>query len=268
MNATTEQPENLTVVSQASRFHAESQHYEPLAVHLRGLTMSLGQRDLLNEAVLKLVPGTHYGLIGRNGVGKSLLLRAVAYKWIPNLDPSLNIYYMEQLDREEQLRESLMDLMVYHSDRKRASVYHQIDLLETSIKRGTQEAMKTALLAVERLAAQEALTVARNDAIRKSGARGAEARRRLNQLEDAFQSIQVTSDGEPIQTRVQKKLDEFYAATEDRSALEARAAKILHDFGFSEQDYKRPLSEFSGGWRIRVSLAMTVLLDPGILICK
>jgi ATPase subunit of ABC transporter with duplicated ATPase domains len=265
----TEKPERLTVESQASRFHAESQHYETLAVHLRGLNMTFGHRDLLTEAELKLVPGMHYGLIGRNGVGKSLLLKSLAYKWIPNLDPSLNIYYMEQLDRAEQLSVPIMDLMLYHSDRQRASVYRQIDMLEMSLKRGNQEAMETALLAVERFAAQEALALARNDTIRQTGARGAAARRRLNELEEEFKKIQIqNSDGKPVQILVQEKLDAFYSNTEDRASLEARSAKILHDFGFTAEDYSRPLSEFSGGWRIRVSLAMTLLLGPDILICK
>src|SRR5690606_29692149 len=38
-------------------------------------------------------------------------------------------------------------------------------------------------------------------------------------------------------------------------ALQAKAEEILEGIGFSTKDLKRPLREFSGGWRMRVMLA-------------
>ena len=38
---------------------------------LKGVQLSVNDKDLLVDAELRLFAGVHYGLIGRNGVGKS-----------------------------------------------------------------------------------------------------------------------------------------------------------------------------------------------------
>ena len=40
----------------------------------------------------------------------------------------------------------------------------------------------------------------------------------------------------------------------------ARAARILAGLGFSDADQRRPCSEFSGGWRMRVALAAVLFM--------
>jgi ATP-binding cassette, subfamily F, member 3 len=49
-------------------------------------------------------------------------------------------------------------------------------------------------------------------------------------------------------------------------ALQAKAEEILEGIGFSTQDLKRPLREFSGGWRMRVMLAKLLLEKPSLLM--
>ncbi len=46
----------------------------------------------------------------------------------------------------------------------------------------------------------------------------------------------------------------------------ARAATILAGLGFDEENQKRPCSEFSGGWRMRVALAATLFARPDLLL--
>ncbi|MGV3762764.1 ABC-F family ATP-binding cassette domain-containing protein [Parapedobacter sp.] len=48
--------------------------------------------------------------------------------------------------------------------------------------------------------------------------------------------------------------------------IEYRAHEILAGLGFSDSDQKRTLSEFSGGWRMRVMLARILLQAPDILL--
>jgi ATP-binding cassette, subfamily F, member 3 len=49
-------------------------------------------------------------------------------------------------------------------------------------------------------------------------------------------------------------------------AAPARAAAILHGLGFDSQAQQRPLSEFSGGWRMRVALAAVLFSRPDLLL--
>src|SRR5262245_25832422 len=52
----------------------------------------------------------------------------------------------------------------------------------------------------------------------------------------------------------------------DAHSAPARAAAILSGLGFSTADQARPLSEFSGGWRMRVALAATLFAAPDLLL--
>jgi ATP-binding cassette subfamily F protein 3 len=52
----------------------------------------------------------------------------------------------------------------------------------------------------------------------------------------------------------------------DAHAAPARAAAILAGLGFDEIMQQRPLSEFSGGWRMRVALAAVLFSAPDLLL--
>lgn len=52
----------------------------------------------------------------------------------------------------------------------------------------------------------------------------------------------------------------------DAHSAPARAAAILHGLGFDAAAQQRPLSEFSGGWRMRVALAAVLFSAPDLLL--
>lgn len=52
----------------------------------------------------------------------------------------------------------------------------------------------------------------------------------------------------------------------DAHSAEARAASILAGLGFPAADQKRPASDFSGGWRMRVALAGVLFSAPDLLL--
>ncbi len=49
-------------------------------------------------------------------------------------------------------------------------------------------------------------------------------------------------------------------------SAEARAATILSGLGFDAADQRRPCSDFSGGWRMRVALAAVLFMQPDLLL--
>ncbi|PLX45420.1 MAG: ABC transporter ATP-binding protein [Deltaproteobacteria bacterium] len=48
--------------------------------------------------------------------------------------------------------------------------------------------------------------------------------------------------------------------------LRSRAQQILSGLGFVEEDFAKPLSNFSGGWRMRALLARILLTEPDVIL--
>ena len=57
---------------------------------------------------------------------------------------------------------------------------------------------------------------------------------------------------------------DYYAMGGDRAP--SRAAEILSGLGFTTEDLSRPVSYFSGGWRMRATLAGALLAEPDLLL--
>jgi len=71
-----------------------------------------------------------------------------------------------------------------------------------------------------------------------------------------------------LETAEPEHLGEVYAQLIEIDADRApsRAAEILSGLGFSNADLARPMSEFSGGWRMRVALAAALFAEPDLLL--
>ena len=63
-------------------------------------------------------------------------------------------------------------------------------------------------------------------------------------------------------------LARLYLRFEDAGGYdaEARAGEILHGLGFRGEDFGKPHREFSGGWRIRLNLARTLMSPSDLLL--
>lgn len=64
--------------------------------------------------------------------------------------------------------------------------------------------------------------------------------------------------------RVSDLSEKFYAIEEIN--YEAEVEKILTGLGFEREDFTRPTSEFSGGWRMRIELAKILLQKPDLIL--
>ncbi len=71
-----------------------------------------------------------------------------------------------------------------------------------------------------------------------------------------------------LETAVPERMGDIYARLGEIDADRApsRAAEILSGLGFSTADLYRPMSEFSGGWRMRVAMAAALFAEPDLLL--
>lgn len=94
-----------------------------------------------------------------------------------------------------------------------------------------------------------------------------EAFERANSIHAEIEKILAkleTDYSEDILNRLHKLQTDYEAL--DGYQLESKASAILEGLGFTTADLARPLKEFSGGWRMRVMLAKTLLLQPDLLL--
>jgi ATP-binding cassette subfamily F protein 3 len=64
--------------------------------------------------------------------------------------------------------------------------------------------------------------------------------------------------------RVSELSEKFYSIEEVN--YEAEVEKVLKGLGFEREDFTRPTSEFSGGWRMRIELAKILLRKPDLIL--
>ena len=84
--------------------------------------------------------------------------------------------------------------------------------------------------------------------------------REYRQLEAELNAANERNDGHAIAT-VHGKLDAIDAWT-----IRARASSLLHGLGFSNEQLERPVSDFSGGWRMRLNLAQALICRSDLLL--
>ncbi|KAB8312324.1 ABC transporter ATP-binding protein [Erwinia endophytica] len=84
--------------------------------------------------------------------------------------------------------------------------------------------------------------------------------REFRQLESALAHANEIDDGHAIAT-LHGKLDAIQAWT-----IPSRAASLLNGLGFSQEQLQRPVSDFSGGWRMRLNLAQALICRSDLLL--
>ncbi|XP_076895405.1 ABC transporter F family member 3-like [Bidens hawaiensis] len=65
-------------------------------IHMENFNVSVGGRDLIVDCTVTLSFGRHYGLIGRNGTGKTTFLRYMAMHAIEGIPKNCQILHVEQ----------------------------------------------------------------------------------------------------------------------------------------------------------------------------
>ncbi|KAL4443909.1 hypothetical protein ABPG75_011646 [Micractinium tetrahymenae] len=263
----------ITATSQQSRFHTETLETPCQDVDLRGVTLAVGDAELLAGAHLRLAAGTRYGLVGRNGVGKSSLLKAMGWGLVVGLPKSLRCLYVDQLEGVD-LQQSPVQVVVA-ADAAAQRAQREAEALEAALEGldGADVARTLRQLAVQR--AEEEVAEAAQIAERRSGERGLAARQVLVAAEAALAAARerlAAPVGPEEEHGAMEAAQELLNDLFDRLSLrepeeaEAQARAILTGLGFAKEQQDAPLGQLSGGWRIRVSLAQALFLQPDLLL--
>eukprot|EP01132_Coremiostelium_polycephalum_P004895 gene4895-6104_t len=171
-------------------------------IHVENFSLSYGKFDLIINSDLHLNYGRKYGLIGRNGTGKTTLLRHIASREI-GIDNNLSILHVEQ---EVNGNDTLVIDCVLEADFER-----------------------------DQLLKEE---------------------RRLNALPD--------NEKNNLSAKLQSIYERLNAI--DAHTAESRASMILNGLGFTEEMQQQPTKVYSGGWRMRISLARALFIQPDVLM--
>lgn len=184
--------------------------------YIRDISLFLGDRVLLDNISFMVSPKDRVGLIGKNGVGKSTLLKIIAGQISPDagkleFPAKASLGYLKQ---EFELNENLNVLdeaMTCHEEA--LNIHHRMEQVQQDLHDRDDFESQNYLQLMEELA-------------------------------------HLTS-----------RLEHF-----NLTKLEISTVKILKGLGFSDDDLLKPVSTFSGGWKMRIELAKLLIRQPDILM--
>ena len=258
-------------------------------VKVNNLTVRAKGKPLLENTALTIVAGRRYGLAGPNGRGKTTLLKLLARRQIP-VPEGIDVLLVEQevvgtddqtalaavVAADGELMElraeeaRLNDILLHGAEEEGGGEGNEGGAEEGGggggggnggAKHKEEDAGgddEDADAAGGGSAQKKKL-----GGSKKKAARAAAAAAAL-----AAAAGDPAGDGAPEPSDPAERLNEVYERMNElgASTAEARASKILHGLGFSEAMQKRVTSSFSGGWRMRISLARALYVQPTLLL--
>eukprot|EP00897_Mesotaenium_endlicherianum_P000774 jgi/Mesen1/10698/ME000090S10155 len=211
----------------------------PRDIHLENFSIDMGGKELVSGATVTLAFGRRYGLVGRNGTGKTTFLKHMAMHAIEGIPRSCQILHVEQ----EVAGDDMTVLQcVLSADEERTSLLAEEARLLSTKRDGSATASTSG---------QEAGGAAAAAAGGKVGAEKQQAK-----------------EGEAAADPVADRLAKIYKRLEEIDAYSAdsRAASILAGLSFTADMQTRSTKTFSGGWRMRVALARALFIEPDLLL--
>lgn len=176
---------------------------------------------MLDETEVLLNHGNRYGLIGRNGCGKSTLMKALGARAIP-IPKSIDIFFLKEEIEPSDTVTALEAVMSVDEERLRLEEQaEELNKFLTNISEKPED----------------------------------------YEEEDGKTADEIQEDVMDTLNSVYERLDGLDAAT-----AEVRARSILKGLGFTHEMQSKKTKDFSGGWRMRVSLARALFIQPVCLL--
>ncbi|KIJ65282.1 hypothetical protein HYDPIDRAFT_111201 [Hydnomerulius pinastri MD-312] len=265
----------IVATSQQSRFHKETLFTLSRDIDMHTVNITVNNLDILVDAHLRLKEGVRYGLVGQNGVGKTVLMRCMSDD-ILSMPNNLNILHIHQLETFDEAATALTSVL--EADKQSMVVLREYEELQavlgadaTSARARTDNVVRLNVIVHKIILSRlgDTLATARQIAIKRSGQRGHDARQREVQLEAdyaelASQDPQKYVTAEMTTNVITEVVDKH--ALIDLEAKRAAARKILRGIGFTEEEIDASVGSLSGGWRMKVALAKSLFLKPDVLL--
>tara|TARA_B100001093_G_C26829667_1_gene1015572 strand:- start:1111 stop:2727 length:1617 start_codon:yes stop_codon:yes gene_type:complete len=178
-------------------------------VQVNNFSISINSKKLFDDSELVLAPGNNYGLIGKNGCGKTTLLKMIANRKLPVNEKTLILYVEQEIEESEK---------------------SPVELLTES--NGVFYKNKLRLSEIEELMSHE--------------------------------DFENNDDSDNILEEYNKLEEEMRTVVPE--VEDAKIRKILKGLGFTDITMEQSSNLFSGGWKMRISLAKALYIEPDLLL--
>jgi ATP-binding cassette, subfamily F, member 1 len=186
-------------------------------ISIKNITVRVPGKTLLQNTDFVVSSGTKYGLIGKNGIGKSSLLKQISDRVIP-IPHNIDMFYVTQeMDFDDEMT---VYEIVLSANRKRMKLMKRLDEVNELLEEADEKADSSQLVD-EKMYAKLNLE--------------------YNDISEQLENLDCSLD-------------------------ESIIRKILHGLGFSQNEQNRKFKEFSGGWKMRVSIARGLYMKPTLLL--
>ncbi|PIO37903.1 hypothetical protein AB205_0112520, partial [Aquarana catesbeiana] len=250
-------------VSQAELSSRQAMLENASDIKLEKFSISAHGKELFVNADLLVVAGRRYGLVGPNGKGKTTLLKHIANRAL-NIPPNIDVLLCEQ---EVIADDTPAVQAVLKADTKRLKLLEQEKKLQARLEKGDDSAAERLEKGLEgRLAALIASFIQMDRKRARSPSPTSEPLQGEQWAQDEVlpsgdQEKKQTADSSVEETMVYDELRATGAAS-----AEAKARRILAGLSFTPEMQDRETRRFSGGWRMRVSLARALFMEPTLLM--